>query len=47
MLTRRGTERGQLAAALRDKGFADVVHVEGSFGAWQEAGLPTDPPAAP
>jgi rhodanese-related sulfurtransferase len=37
---------GPVAAVLRDKGFTDVVHVEGGFPAWQQAGLPTAPPAA-
>ncbi|GAA3806892.1 rhodanese-like domain-containing protein [Cellulomonas soli] len=36
---------GPVAAALRARGFTDVVHVEGGFGAWDEAGLPTLPPA--
>lgn len=36
---------GPVAAVLRDKGFSDVVHVEGGFDGWRAAGLPTDPPA--
>jgi rhodanese-related sulfurtransferase len=31
---------GPVAAALREKGFTNVVHVEGGAGAWREAGLP-------
>src|SRR3954447_22730593 len=36
---------GPVAAELRAKGFTNVVHVEGGFGAWKEAGLPTEAPA--
>lgn len=32
---------GPVAAALRARGYTDVVHVEGGFDAWREAGLPT------
>ncbi|MET7772679.1 rhodanese-like domain-containing protein [Nocardia sp. NPDC005366] len=35
---------GPVASGLLERGFIDVVHVEGGFPAWQEAGLPTDPP---
>src|SRR3954468_20269803 len=35
---------GPVAAELRARGFTDVVHVDGGFPAWQEAGLPTDAP---
>ncbi|PRZ43698.1 rhodanese-related sulfurtransferase [Antricoccus suffuscus] len=35
---------GPVAAVLRDKGYTDVVHVEGGFDGWKQAGLPTDPP---
>ncbi|MTD16636.1 sulfurtransferase [Nakamurella sp. YIM 132087] len=38
---------GPVAAALIAKGFTDVVHVEGGFPAWKDAGLPADPPVAP
>ena len=31
---------GPVAAALREKGFTQVVHVEGGAAAWREAGLP-------
>lgn len=37
---------GPVAAVLREKGYTDVVHVEGGFDGWKQAGLPTDPPAA-
>ncbi|AEE46542.1 rhodanese-like domain-containing protein [Cellulomonas fimi] len=33
---------GPVAAALRDKGFTDVVHVEGGAPAWRDAGLPVE-----
>lgn len=36
---------GPVAAVLRDKGYTDVVHIEGGFDGWKQAGLPTDPPA--
>jgi rhodanese-related sulfurtransferase len=32
---------GPVAAELRARGFTDVVHVEGGFPAWKDAGLPT------
>ncbi|GEL97749.1 rhodanese-like domain-containing protein [Cellulomonas terrae] len=35
---------GPVAAELRAKGFTDVVHVEGGFPAWKDAGLPTTAP---
>ncbi len=35
---------GPVAAVLRGKGYTDVVHVEGGFDGWKQAGLPTDPP---
>jgi rhodanese-related sulfurtransferase len=35
---------GPVAAALRAKGFTHVVHVDGGFPAWKDAGLPTEPP---
>ena len=35
---------GPVAAALIAKGFTDVVHVEGGFSAWQDAGLLTEAP---
>jgi rhodanese-related sulfurtransferase len=38
---------GPVAAALLARGFTDVVHVEGGFPAWRDAGLPADPPGAP
>jgi len=37
---------GPVAVVLRDKGYTDVIHVEGGFDGWKQAGLPTDPPAA-
>ncbi|GLK99300.1 hypothetical protein GCM10017581_010410 [Dactylosporangium matsuzakiense] len=37
---------GPVAAALLGRGFGDVVHVDGGFAAWAEAGLPTSPPTA-
>lgn len=37
---------GPVAAALREKGYTDVVHVEGGAGAWRDAGLPFEPPTA-
>jgi len=37
---------GPVAAVLRDKGYTDVVHVEGGFDGWKQAGLPTNPPTA-
>ncbi len=37
---------GPVAAALREKGFTNVVHVEGGAAAWKEAGLPIDEPVA-
>ncbi|GCE77136.1 rhodanese-like domain-containing protein [Cellulomonas biazotea] len=33
---------GPVAAALREKGFTNVVHVEGGAPAWKDAGLPVD-----
>ena len=35
---------GPVAAELRAKGFTNVVHVEGGFPAWKDAGLPTEAP---
>ena len=35
---------GPVAAELRAKGFTNVVHVEGGFPAWKDAGLPTGAP---
>lgn len=35
---------GPVAAELISRGFSDVVQVRGGFAAWQEAGLPTEPP---
>lgn len=35
---------GPVAAELVSLGFTDVVQVEGGFPAWQQAGLPTEPP---
>ena len=37
---------GPVAAELRAKGFTNVVHVEGGFGAWKDAGLPAEEPTA-
>ena len=37
---------GPVAAELRAKGFTNVVHVDGGFGAWKEAGLPAEEPTA-
>lgn len=37
---------GPVAAALRAKGFTQVVHVEGGAGAWRDAGLPFEAPGA-
>ena len=34
---------GPVAAALREKGYTNVVHVEGGAGAWRDAGLPFEP----
>ncbi|MEN0129349.1 MAG: rhodanese-like domain-containing protein [Brevundimonas sp.] len=34
---------GPVAAALREKGFTNVVHVEGGAPAWRDAGLPFEP----
>ena len=36
---------GPVAARLIADGFTDVVHVEGGFPAWKQAGLPTGSPA--
>ena len=36
---------GPVAAELRARGFTNVVHVEGGFPAWKDAGLPTEAPA--
>ncbi len=33
------------ARTLKDMGFTDVSYVEGGIVAWQEAGLPTEPPS--
>ena len=39
-----GGLRSALAAdTLKTLGFTDVGHVEGGFGAWKAAGLPTEP----
>ena len=39
-----GGLRSALAAGtLKTLGFTDVGHVEGGFGAWKAAGLPTEP----
>ena len=35
---------GPVAAELRARGFTDVVHVEGGFPAWKDAGLPAEAP---
>ncbi|WP_028046787.1 rhodanese-like domain-containing protein [Cellulomonas sp. URHE0023] len=35
---------GPVAAELRAKGFTNVAHVEGGFGAWKDAGLPAEEP---
>ena len=37
---------GPVAAALREMGFTETVHVEGGAPAWRDAGLPIDPPCA-
>jgi len=37
---------GPVAAALRAKGFTNVVHVDGGAPAWRDAGLPFDAPGA-
>lgn len=37
---------GPVAAALREKGFTNVVHVEGGAPAWKDAGLPIDAPVS-
>jgi rhodanese-related sulfurtransferase len=37
---------GPVAAELRARGFTHVVHVEGGFPAWKDAGLPAEPPTA-
>lgn len=37
---------GPVAAELRAKGFTNVVHVDGGFPAWKDAGLPAEPPTA-
>jgi rhodanese-related sulfurtransferase len=44
-----GSVNGSLPVAeeLRSLGFANVVHVDGGFTAWKDAGLPTTPPTAP
>ncbi|MCB8913393.1 rhodanese-like domain-containing protein [Rhodococcus rhodochrous] len=33
---------GPVVEQLREFGYADVVHIEGGFEAWKEAGLPTE-----
>lgn len=38
---------GPVAAELIRRGFSNVVHVEGGFPAWRDAGLPVIPPATP
>jgi rhodanese-related sulfurtransferase len=38
---------GPVAEQLVAKGFADVVHVDGGFAAWKDAGLPTTPATDP
>lgn len=35
---------GPVAAALLDRGFTDVVHLDGGFAAWRDAGLPVTAP---
>lgn len=35
---------GPVAAALLARGFTDVVHVDGGFAAWRDAGLPVIAP---
>ncbi|MBH0781180.1 rhodanese-like domain-containing protein [Nocardia bovistercoris] len=37
---------GPVARGLLERGFVDVVHIEGGFPAWREAGLPTEAPTA-
>ncbi|MET7402257.1 rhodanese-like domain-containing protein [Dactylosporangium sp. NPDC005572] len=37
---------GPVAAELAGRGFTDVVHVDGGFAAWAEAGLPVTAPVA-
>lgn len=32
---------GPVAEQLREKGFTNVAHVDGGFGAWKESGAPT------
>ena len=34
---------GPVAAALREKGFTNVMHVDGGAPAWRDAGLPFEP----
>lgn len=38
---------GPVADQLVANGFTDVVHVDGGFGAWKDAGLPTTPATDP
>lgn len=38
---------GPVAEQLVAKGFANVVHVDGGFAAWKDAGLATTPAIAP
>jgi rhodanese-related sulfurtransferase len=40
-----GSEKGSapVVAALRERGYTDVVHVAGGFPAWRDAGLPVTP----
>jgi rhodanese-related sulfurtransferase len=38
---------GPVAEQLVAKGFSNVVHVDGGFAAWKDAGLPTTPATDP
>lgn len=38
---------GPVAEQLLARGLADVVHVDGGFAAWKDAGLPTTPATDP
>ncbi|WP_265522374.1 rhodanese-like domain-containing protein [Oerskovia flava] len=44
-----GSERGSgpVAAALAERGYTDVTHVDGGFPAWRDSGLPAAAPVAP
>ena len=44
LLCNEGFGSSLAAARLRDLGFSDVADVIGGFSAWEEAGLPTQPP---